>query len=298
MNDKAVRLKGVIPALAVSQTDAGGIDHALVDRQLAYLAAAGIHGLFVNGTTGEGAILTTAEKLEILELAQKGTNAGVAVCAVSIQPSTDMALAELQQFQTLEPDFVAVTTPYYYGVSQAAIVTHFESIADASPVPLILYNIPQNTHNAMQLDTIARLAKHPNIVGIKDSSGDFETFNQAVYTIGDEGFACIQGDDMLAAASLAAGAAGVVTGLGNVRVEPYLELYCAACAGDRAGMQSAQLAIYETARIIAAANGNIIPAIKAAMEHLGRGSRAGRLAGMDLSAEEFERVGAVVGGFA
>lgn len=296
MNDMAANLKGVIPALAVSLTEQGRIDHELVRRQISYLVRGGIHGLFVNGTTGEGAILTTAEKLEILQLVKSSADVNIAVCAVSIQPSTEAALAEIRQFQDISPDFVAVTTPYYYALPQEAIIEHFVTIADASPIPLVLYNIPQNTHNAMTADTIARLASHPNIAGIKDSSGDFETFNQVVYSVGGARFTCLQGSDVLAAASFAAGAAGIVTGLGNARIEPYIDLHRAACADDRPGMKSAQMRIYAMTKIIDASGGKGISAIKAAMECQNRGRRSMKSPYMAVNDTEFDKIRSVIDG--
>lgn len=286
----AGRLEGVIPALATAMREDGSVDLPLVEKQSAYLAAESICGLFVGGTTGEGAYLSAAEKADVFEAARGAVGRGVALCLACIQPSTGQVIEEMRLLARLAPDFIVAVTPYYMAASQEAVLDHFRAIAREAPAPLIMYNIPQNTHNPMALATILELAGEKNIAGLKDSAGDFIGFSRAVLSPLPGPFTWIQGEDLLEAPSYLLGARGMVTGLSNVDIRPYLEIQRAARAGDAAGVREGQRRINALFRVIEAAGGKGIPAIKAAMEALGRGRRHMRLAALTLSDREVEAV--------
>lgn len=288
--DTAQRLHGVIPALAVPMGEDGAIDMERVARQASYLAQADIRGVFVGGTTGEGAYLTGEEKLELLRLVKGLLPRDVALCAACIQPSTGQVIEEMRLLGQIGPDFVVAVAPYYLGVSQEAILEHFRRIAASAPAPLILYNIPQNTHNPMRLETILELAAEENVAAIKDSSGDFITFTRGVLTPTPGPFVWIMGEDLLEAPARLLGAGGVVTGLGNVWIDPYVELDRAARKQDTPGIREGQRKINELFRVVLAAGGRGIPAIKAAMELLGRGRRHMRLGSLTVTEEELKRI--------
>jgi len=283
-------LEGVIGALAVPMFEDGEIDYSLLERQAAYYGGSGVRGLFLGGTNGEGAYLTTEEKARILRTVRAAVPKDKILCAACIRPSTREVLAEMKVLGALGPDYIVAVAPYYLAVNQDAILRHFRTLAQASPVPLIPYNIPQNTHNPMSLETIQELAAVPNIAGIKDSSGDFISFTRGVLGPRPGPFTWIQGEDLLDAPSYLLGTKAVVTGLSNVSVEPYVDMWKAARAGDAEGVKTAQRRINEVFRIVPAAGGKGIPAIKAAMELLGRGRRHLRLAALTLDDAEVESV--------
>jgi 4-hydroxy-tetrahydrodipicolinate synthase len=290
----AQRLEGIIPALAVPMAEGGAVDFALLEKQVAYLCSAAIAGIFVGGTTGEGAYLATEEKRRIFRSVKKVAPGGVALCAACSQPSTAQVVEEIRALAAEGPDFVVAVTPYYLSVSQEGILHHYRRIARESPVPVILYNIPQNTHNPIALGTIRELAREANIAGIKDSSGDFISFSRGLLGESPGPFAWIQGEDLLEAPSYLLGAKGVVTGLSNVTLEPYLSLREAVLQGDLEKIRDGQRAIHRLFRLVEVVGGRGIPAIKAAMELLGRGSRHMRLSGLTLGPEEVERIRTVL----
>lgn len=292
MTDSATasRLEGVISALAMPMFEDGRIDAESLERQIAYLCSSGIRGLFVGGTTGEGAYLSTEEKLEVFRTARRMAPKDKILCAACIQASTRQVVEEMRAFAPLRPDYIVAVTPYYLGVSQAVIADHYRTLARESPAPLIMYNIPQNTHNAMALETIMDLAGTANIAGIKDSSGDFITFSRGVLGASGEPFTWIQGEDLLDAPAFLVGARAIVSGLSNVCVDPYVAMAAAAARGDTAAVREGQKAINELFRVVAAAGGKGIPAIKAAMEMLGRGRRYMRNPGMTLGGDDLARV--------
>ncbi|GAI97622.1 unnamed protein product, partial [marine sediment metagenome] len=225
-------LPGIIPALILPVNEDGKINFKLLKKQVAYLVLAGVHGLFINGTTGEGAWLTTDEKVQVFKVAREMSEGRVFLCAACLQPFTEMVINEAKIFEKYKPDYFVAVTPYYYNISQDAIIEHFKKIADCSSVPLIIYNIPQCTHNKIELSTVLELAKEENVAGIKDSSGDFISFTRGIYTPVPESFSWIQGEDYLDGSALNYGADGMVTGLGNVFIKPYVRMYKEAKKGN------------------------------------------------------------------
>jgi 4-hydroxy-tetrahydrodipicolinate synthase len=292
----AKRLEGIIPALAVPMQEGGAVDFSLLEKQVTYLCGGPIAGIFVGGTTGEGPYLFTEEKLQIFRSVKKLAPRGIALCAACIQPSTAQVVEEIHAFADEGPDFVVAVTPYYLGVSQEGILHHYRRIARESPVPVILYNIPQNTHNPIALSTIQELAGVDNVAGVKDSSGDFISFSRGVLGGAAGPFTWIQGEDLLEAPSYLLGARGVVTGLSNVSLEPYVRLRDAVQRGNLEEIRDGQRAIHRLFRLFEVVEGRGIPAIKAAMELLGRGSRHMRLSALTLGPDEVERIRTVLAG--
>ena len=283
-------LKGIIPAVITPMRQDGKIHEALLEKQVTYLSKAGVHGFLVNGTTGEGPFLSRDEKRRTFEVTRRVSRGKQFLCLACIQPSTELTLDEILAFESLRPNFVVVTAPFYFTVSQKEIVHHFEKIAEHSPFPLIAYNIPQRTFNKMNDETMLEIASMEKVVGLKDSSGDFVTFSRVVRSGGKKGFAWIQGEDTLDAESLILGASGVVTGLGNVWIEPYVEMYRAAEEGDFPRVQEFQKKINRLYEVLHVARDKNIPAIKAATSLLGRCEKWLKPPLSPLNDEELSRV--------
>ena len=284
------KLEGVIPALILPVNEKGKINFNFFEKQVNYLFSAGINGLFINGTTGEGAWLSTEEKVQIFKLVKEISEGKIFLCAACLQPSTELVIKEIEAFEKLEPDYIVAVTPYYYSISQDIIIEHFKKIADFSSVPLILYNIPQCTHNKIELSTILKLAKEENIAGIKDSSGDFISFTRGMYAQVTESFSWIQGEDYLDGPSFNCGADGLVTGLGNVFIEPYIQMYKEAKKGNATKVNEMQKKINELYEIIQISGGKVIPAIKAGVTLLGRSTKWMKLSSLSLDDEEIRKV--------
>lgn len=284
------RLEGVIPALILPVNENGKINFKFLEKQAAYLISAGINGLFINGTTGEGAWLTTEEKIQVFKTVKEVIKGNQVLCAACIQPSTELVINEIQAFEKFKPDYVVAVTPYYYNVSQDIIIEHFKKIAQNSSIPVIIYNIPQCTHNKIELSTILKLAKEENIAGIKDSSGDFISFTRGVYTPVPESFSWIQGEDYLDGPSLNSGANGIVTGLGNVFIDPYIQMYEKAKKGNYQKVNKMQKEINELYEIIQITGRKVNPAIKAGVALLGRSTKWMKMLSLTLGDEDTAKV--------
>lgn len=284
------KLEGIIPALILPLEENGEINFNFLKKQVNYLSSAGANGVFVNGTTGEGGWLTIEEKAKIFKLVKEMSEEKIFLCAACLQPSTEMVMNEIKIIEKYKPDYIVAVTPYYYSTSQDIIIEHFKKIAHYSSVPLILYNIPQCTHNKIELNTVLELAKEKNIAGIKDSSGDFISFTRGVYTRVPEFFSWIQGEDYLDGSSFNIGADGVVTGLGNVFIEPYIQMYKEAKKGNYQKVNEMQKKINKLYEIIQVTGGKGIPAIKAGTALLGRSSKWMKITSMSLNDDEVEKI--------
>lgn len=270
---KNKKLEGVIPALILPFHENGRIHFKFLEKQIRYLISEGVNGLFVNGTTGEGAWLTLKEKEEVMKCVKEVNMDEVFLCAACLQPATEMVIREVKIYEKYEPDYLVTVTPYYYTVSQDITLQHFKTIARASSIPLIIYNIPQCTHNNISLDTILKLAEDKNIAGVKDSSGDFIGFSRGINICSIEDFSWIQGEDYLDGVSLNCEADGIVTGLGNVFVKPYVKMYKEAKKGNYRKVNEMQEKINQLYEIIQITGGKVIPAIKMGASFMERSSK-------------------------
>ena len=288
------RLEGVIPALILPVNKEGKINFKLLEKQTTYLISEGINGIFINGTTGEGAWLTMEEKVQVFKSVKEINKGKVFLCAACLQPTTELVISEIKIYEKYEPDYIVAVTPYYYSVSQDIIIEHFKKIAHYSSVPLILYNIPQCTHNKIELNTVLELAKEENIAGVKDSSGDFISFTRGVYTSVSESFLWIQGEDYLDGPSFNCGADGIVTGLGNVFIEPYIQMYKEAKKGNATKVNEIQMKINELYEIIQVSGGKVIPAIKTGVALLGRSTKWMKMLSLTLGDKDMEKVKRVI----
>lgn len=225
--------KGVITALITPLRD-GKVDEAafvaLLERQI----AAGIHGVVPMGTTGECASLHPDEHRRVVELCVRTVAGRIRVIAGAGSSSTDKVIEMVRHAKTVGADGALVVTPYYNRPSQEGLARHFEAIAEAVQLPVLLYNVPGRTGVDMANDTVARLAVHPNIVGIKDATGDLSRISWMRANIEAAQFDLISGDDPSYLGYHAHGGVGVISVTSNVAPEAMVALHEAAAAGEHA----------------------------------------------------------------
>ncbi|HVL42163.1 MAG TPA: 4-hydroxy-tetrahydrodipicolinate synthase [Brevundimonas sp.] len=224
--------KGVITALITPLRD-GKVDEAAFTRLLERQIAAGIHGVVPMGTTGESASLTPDEHKRVVELCVQVAAGRIRVIAGAGASATDKAIELVRFAKTVGADGALVVTPYYNRPSQEGLALHFEAIAEAVQLPVLVYNVPGRTGVDMSNDTVARLAAHPNIVGIKDATGDLSRVSWMRANIGGP-FDLISGDDSSYLGYHAHGGVGVISVTSNVHPEGMVAMHEAAAAGDYA----------------------------------------------------------------
>src|SRR5437660_50916 len=171
------RYPGVYAAMATPLTREGEIDPGGIKKVVDYLFDNGVTGLSILGSTGEGPSLTVSQRQQALEAALEATNGRGAVFTGAASSIVSEVIASLRTTAGSGVRGALVPPPYYYRLDTAGIVAYFERIAEASPVPIIIYNIPSMTKLQIPPEAVARLIAHPNIMGLKDSGGDFGYFS-------------------------------------------------------------------------------------------------------------------------
>jgi 4-hydroxy-tetrahydrodipicolinate synthase len=285
------QLYGIIPAILTPLTEDREPDLGLLAKQTEYLASSGAHGFFIGGTTSEGAFLSTEQKRLIFKTVKKVSAGRQFLCLAALQPSTPQVVKEMHVLEDLEPDFFVAVTPFYGMMDQQTIKDHFTILARESSVPLILYNIPGRTQSPMAVKTVLELSREDNIAGIKDSSGDFIFFSQGFLGEYPDDFIWIMGDDALDASALLLGAGCIVTGLGNIRIEHYIDMYNAAKEGNSEKVKECQRIVNRYRSIFnvcSPTKGNA--AVKSGTAFYGRANRRMIMPSMNLNDEEYSKV--------
>lgn len=234
-----VKPEGIIPALVTPFTEQGEVNETVLRELIRRTIASGCHGIFCLGSNGEFFALTNGEKLRIAEIAIEEAKGKVPVYMGTGSNSTGETIALTKKMEALGVTAVSVITPYFVKLSQEELMKHYEQIANAVNIPIILYNIPNLTGNALTPSTVERLAKIDNIVAIKDSSGNFDQVLQLI-KLRNEGFSILVGTDSLILPGLMAGSNGAVAATANLLPETVVKIYSNWEKGDFIGAQEAQ----------------------------------------------------------
>jgi 4-hydroxy-tetrahydrodipicolinate synthase len=265
--------KGVLPALVTPFRD-GAVDEdafvRLVERQI----AGGVHGLVPVGTTGESATLSHDEHRRVVELCIRTAAGRVPVVAGAGSNSTAEAIELVRHAKTVGADAALVVTPYYNRPSQEGLYAHYAAINEAVQLPVLVYNVPARTSVDISNDTLARLAKLPNIVGIKDATGDLARASFQRLVCG-EGWVMLSGNDDSALGYMAHGGHGCISVTANVAPEQVSAFYNDALSGQWQG------ALYGQDRLIRLHRALFLDAspspTKFALAHLGLCAEDARL---------------------
>jgi len=262
-------LSGIIPPLVTPLHSDESVDEAGLRRLVQHVLRAGVHAVFAMGSTGEFAALVDEERRRALEIVVDEVKGAVPVLAGVGDSSTRRTLVRVEQAQEIGVDGLVAILPYYHGVNNMnEAKEHFEEVAKASSVPVMIYNIPQRVGVSLTIDAIAELREVPQIVGIKDSSEDFSRF-QAMVRMGSAAFRVFQGSEIQAAASLLLGAHGAVLGIANLAPKLCVELYEAARDMHVEQVRELNRALSELNRIYWLEGSSPIGSLKAALEMIG-----------------------------
>lgn len=211
-----IRFSGSIPALITPMNRDGSLDLQALDRLVAWHIEEGSSGLVPVGTTGESPTLSHEEHHAIVERTIKAASGRVPVIAGAGSNSTSEAVDLARHAESAGADAVLIVAPYYNKPTQEGLYRHFATIADAIKIPVILYNIPGRSVVEISVETIARLAKIGNIVGIKDATANLLRPLQVRKAIGNSSFIQLSGEDGTAVSFLAAGGVGCISVTANV----------------------------------------------------------------------------------
>ncbi|MFH8391024.1 dihydrodipicolinate synthase family protein [Streptomyces sp. NPDC018036] len=229
-------LTGVVPPVCTPLTPDREVDVPSLTRLIDHLVDAGVHGLFVLGSTSEVAYLTDAQRRLVVETTVAHVAGGLPVLAGAIDMTTPRVLEHAHTARAAGADAIVVTAPFYTRTHPAEIARHFRLVAARAGLPVFAYDLPASVHSKLGPDLVLELAADGVLAGLKDSSGDLGGFRAVVTGArtrpGVRGFTALTGSEVVVDSALALGADGVVPGLANVDPVGYVRLYELCAAGD------------------------------------------------------------------
>ena len=291
-----MQLHGVLgPVITTFHDRSEDLDVAAFTRNVEALIAAGLHGIVVCGSTGEAALLSEDERRVLLEAARGVVPRDRALLMGAGAESTRHTLRRCADAKAAGADAVLVVAPHYYAnaMSLEALRVHYRAVADGSPLPVVLYNIPKYMHFALPPELVAELAQHPNVVGIKDSSGDLNML-KGFLAAQSESFTVLTGNGGTFAPALAAGARGGILAVALFAAQRSLQVYEAHRAGRTAEADELQAALKPLAAVIVAELG--VPGVKTACDLVGMTGGAARRPLVNLDHVAEQRVRALLSG--
>lgn len=223
--------RGSLVAIVTPMSESGEVDYAAFEALLDWHAEQGTDGVIVVGTTGESPTVTASETDELLQRAVRRVGGRLPVIAGTGTNSTATTIERTRRACEHGVDGVLIVTPYYNKPGQEGLVRHFSAAADASSVPVILYNVPSRTACDLLPPAVERLAEHPRIIGIKEATGQVARAREILDRCGDD-FLVLSGDDATCRELMLAGAQGVISVTANVAPGLMHELSEAALEGD------------------------------------------------------------------
>lgn len=263
------RLQGVFaPVVTTFSSQTGELDLSGFAANVRAHMAAGLHGIVVTGSTGEAALLDSAERVSLVDAARHEVPSDKTLIVGTGAESTRTCIRQTRDAAERGADAVLVVAPHYYGPAMTgqALTQHYQRVADASPIPVLLYNIPKYMHFSLAPNLVAELAAHQNIVGIKDSSGNHDLL-AAYMNVQSPTFAVLTGNAQIFQDALAQGARGGILAVALFAAALALDVYTAAANGDAAAAAAAHARMSPLGAKIVGELG--VSGVKAAMDHVG-----------------------------
>ena len=276
-------MHGTGPPLVTPFDADGDLDETALRELVGWVEARGIDFLVPCGSNSEAELMTAGERARTIEVV--ADEASVPVLAGTGSPGKRETLAATESAAGAGADAALVVTPFYYGHDQETLETYYREVADESPIPVYLYSVPVFTDTSLEPETVGRLASHPNVAGMKDSSGDLAAFQRIRERTADADFELMVGSGGVLGQALAAGGTGGVLALANIAPEATTAIYEAHAAGDDERARELTAACVDLNHAITAEHG--IPGLKYAMRQ--RGAPAGHARSPHRSIDEDAR---------
>ena len=230
---------GMATAIVTPMTCDGSIDYEALGRFIEFQIDSGINALVVMGTTGENATIEPEDQKKVIAYAVEKVAKRVPVIAGTGTNNTEHVLHNTKNACEVGADAILVVTPYYNKATQNGLIKHFTTVADASSVPMILYNVPGRTGCNLLPKTVAKLAEHPNIAAIKEATGNMAQMVEIMHLCGDK-IDVYSGEDALTVAMMAMGGKGTISVLSNVAPKQSVAMTNACLRGDYAAAAKMQ----------------------------------------------------------
>jgi len=261
-------VRGVVPPVPTPFDTDGNVSTPHLRENLRQLVETGLHGFVILGSNGEYVMLSKEEKLEVLEAARDVIPPDRLMIAGTGADSTREAIDLTKRAAAIGANVALLVTPHYYRnqMNAAAWLYHYRAVADASPIPIMIYNVPANTTVEIDASTVIELARHENIIGMKDSSANVAKMGEVV-RFAPADFSVMVGTGSAILPAMSIGARGVIPALGNIAPRECLAIYNGFCEGKLDEARTLQLRMIRPNMAVTAKWG--VPGLKAAMNELG-----------------------------
>jgi len=263
-----MNLSGVFPALTTPFSADGSVSVEDIKHNIIKYNSTGLAGYVAIGSTGESVLLTRKEVDTVLVAVKESAAPGMRLIAGTGAESTAETIERTKRAAELGYHVALVKTPYYYKpmYKPEVFIAHYRRVADASPIPVLLYSVPQFTGVALEAPEVGVLAQHPNIIGIKESSGNVQRAAEML-AAAPSSFQLLVGSASMMFPSMVLGAVGSILALASALPELCVALFDAARKGDLETARALQATILPASKLIVSQNG--IPGVKCAMDQAG-----------------------------
>ncbi len=289
-------IKGVFAPIATPFTDAGGLDFASLKKNMQIWDKTRLAGYVVLGSNGEANFLTFDEKVRLVaEVAELNGGRKLVIAGTGVETTTETIRLTAETAKA-GAQAALVLPPFYFkaAMGNAALITHYKAVADASPIPIMLYNMPGNTGLNLTSGLVAELSHHPNIIGIKDSGGNIVQIAEIVAK-SKPGFIVFAGSGSFLLPTLAVGGRGTTAALANIAADELADIYDAFMANDMQKAKEAQLKVMDINAAVTSRWG--VPGLKAAMDMMGYIGGRPRLPMLPLPEKERAELAKIVEAF-
>lgn len=266
-------IKGVVPPMVTPLVDNEHLDERGLERLVEHVLAGGVHGLFLLGTTGEAPDLPYEVRRRLVQRTSEIV-AGRVPILVGVTDTVFTESLKLAEFaKACGAAGLVAAPPYYFAAGQPELVDYYTRLADRVPLPLYLYNMPSQVKVSIAVQTVVELAKHPNVFGLKDSSGNIGYFNACRYALrNDPDFAILMGPEEAMGEVVLMGADGGVAGGANLFPKTFVDLYDAAVAKDVDRVRELQERVMRVSSLIYGIghhNSSFVKGVKCALSLMG-----------------------------
>ena len=258
-------LRGIVPPLVTPFNESGEVVYSDFESNFEKYLAAGIEGYLVLGSNGESVYLEHDEKLKLIRAARKRVPESMMPLAGTGVESTAATIRLTREAADLGVDGVLIKNPFYFKsrMTSEVYLSHYTAVADASPVPVVIYNVPIFTGISMEGGLMIELARHPNIRGVKESAGNVQLISEVCWTTADNDFSILAGSAPTLFPTMMAGAGGGIVALASAAPAAMVQLYKAFENRDYQAASSLQEIVAPAAVAVTATFG--VPGLKAAM---------------------------------
>jgi 4-hydroxy-tetrahydrodipicolinate synthase len=267
-------LGGIFPALPTPMTASGGVDVQGLEKLVDYVIRAGVHGLWVLGSTSEFPALSSADRKLVVEVTLNCAKGRIPAIVSAIDNDPRKIITNAEAAQSAGAAACFMTLPFYFIVDQREAIRHVREIAEGVPLPLVLYDNPPSTGIKLTAETLLEMSECPNLIALKDSSSDFVRLqNSLVMMKKKRTFKILQGIDQLVGASLVMGADGAIVALASIAPTLFVKLYRAARANELANLINLQNQVLQLCKLYSlvgeGTDGAFFAGVKSALQVLG-----------------------------